>query len=153
MLTALQQTQVPRLLDGRSAPAYWGETIRATRGGHLPGAELVPANELRSGLKAGKRRLAANSPIIAYAHDPYSGLAYLTLLRAGLGLDARLYVNGWREWAGDGRLPAEATTYPQTTTNTPQSAAGRARWLQSLLIGAAVLVAALTGFMYGRRTT
>lgn len=149
----LQQELPPRLLDGRSPPAYWGETIRARRGGHLPGAELAPEYELRNALNAGRRELSAKSSVIAYAHDAYSGLSYLTLLRAGLGVDARLYVRGWREWAEDGRLPMEAVTYPVPEHNVTQPDAKSVYWLQSLLVGAALLAAALTGFIFGRRTT
>jgi thiosulfate/3-mercaptopyruvate sulfurtransferase len=149
---ALLQDRPPRVLDGRSSPAYWGEIIRGRRGGHLPGAELASGQELRSALRAGRRELAATGSVIAYAHDAYSGLAYLTLLRAGMGVDARLYVRGWREWADDARLPVEAATYPEQTGSSSQAVARQRPWLQSLLVGTAVLAAAATGFMFGRRT-
>lgn len=153
LVDQLHRSDTPRILDGRPSPAYWGETVRARRGGHLPGAELAPAGDLRSALAAGRRELQAGATVIAYAHDPYSGLAYLTLLRAGLGVDARLYTNGWREWAEDGRLPIEAATYADRTRPAVQPASERRIGLQLLIILLAVLCAAGFGFIFGRRTS
>lgn len=105
----------PQLLDGRSAAEYWGETARAPRTGHLPGAVSLPALQLRAALGApmdNKPVLPDGHPV-AYAHDAYEGLAYLTLLIAGHNVPARLYAGGWAEWAADGALPADAAAYPE----------------------------------------
>ena len=99
----------PMLLDGRTEGEYWGETVRAARGGHLPGAVSLPALQLRA---AQKPVLPEGSPV-AYAHDAYEGLAYLTLLVAGHKVPAKLYAEGWAEWAADGALPADAAGYPE----------------------------------------
>jgi len=157
------KARVARLLDGRSLEEYWGERIRARRGGHLPGAEPAPAADLRAALGRGEAVLSAEMPVIAYAHDPLTGLAYFTLLRAGLGVDASVYLGGWREWADDGRLPADAVTYAQydapsqrAPERTPPQEAPRspsAAWPQSLLTLAAVVTAGSFGFLLGRRTT
>lgn len=152
LLAQLGNADTPRILDGRPAAAYWGETIRARRGGHLPGAEPAPAGELRRALAEGRRELQTGGPVIAYAHDPYAGLAYLTLLRAGLGVDARLYMGGWREWAEDGGLPVEAATYAEQTRPAIRPVTARPLGLQLLIILLAVLAAAGFGFMFGRRT-
>lgn len=174
---ALAQGRVDRLLDGRASDEYWGERIRARRGGHIPGAQSAPAVELRAALADGEAGLAAATPVVAYAQDPLAGLAYLTLLRAGLRLDATLYVGGWREWADHGRLPVDAVSYapvdlltqtvsnpiapnenardkndqndnvPGRTTVLPTSALAR-----SLLTLAAIVAAGGFGYLLGRRT-
>lgn len=101
----------PVLLDGRGPDAYWGVRIDAARGGHIPGARLFP---MRLAAGAGGRPGGAPSiyrDAIAYARDPLTGIAYFTLLRAGLGIPVRVYPGGWREWAAHGDLPADAETY------------------------------------------
>lgn len=103
----------PWLLDGRPEAEFWGERVRAARGGHLPGAESLPAAELRAALGAGRPpAFGSDMAPIAYAQDAVDGIAYFTLLRAGAGLAARVYAGGWAEWAADGGLPADAATYP-----------------------------------------
>jgi thiosulfate/3-mercaptopyruvate sulfurtransferase len=99
----------PTLLDGRTQEEYWGETVRAARGGHLQGAVSLPALQLRG---AQNPVLPDGSPVV-YAHDAYEGLAYLTLLVAGHKVPARLYAEGWAEWAADGSLPADAASHPE----------------------------------------
>lgn len=105
------------LLDGRSEREYWGEKARAARGGHLPGAISVPASGLRATREpeAAKPLLpdASGRSLVAYGHDAFEGFAYLTLLRAGHGVPARLYAEGWAEWAADGALPADSVSYPE----------------------------------------
>lgn len=109
----------PQLLDGRSDTEYWGEDgelrARAARSGHLPGAVSLPALQLRASLGEAteKAPVLPDGPAVAYAHDAYEGMAYLTLLRAGFGVPARLYAEGWAEWAADGSLPADAVGYPE----------------------------------------
>jgi thiosulfate/3-mercaptopyruvate sulfurtransferase len=141
----------PRLLDGRPVDEYWGERLRARRGGHLPGAELAPAAELRAALARGEKPLAAAGEVVAYGHEPLTGLAYLTLLRAGYGIDARLYPGGWREWADDGRLPADAVAYREPEPVETSGAPGAGPWAQALLTLGAALAAALFGYLLGRR--
>lgn len=102
----------PPLLDGRSEEEYWGGRARAVRGGHLPGAQNLPAAHLRAAPGATPPLLPAGTPV-AYGHDPLDGIAYFALLRAGHGVEARLYAEGWAEWAADGSLPADAVTYPE----------------------------------------
>ncbi len=105
----------PTLLDGRADGEYWGETARVPRTGHLPGAISLPAVQLRAALDAGSERrpVLPQGPVVAYAHDAVEGLAYLALLTAGHGVAARVYPEGWAEWAADGALPADAVGYPE----------------------------------------
>ncbi len=104
----------PMLLDGRTEAEYWGEVARSTRSGHLPGAASLPGLVLRAGLVTpGPRPLLPEGEPVAYGHDAYEGLAYLTLLTAGYGVPARLYLAGWAEWAADGALPVDAAGYPE----------------------------------------
>lgn len=160
---AISEGRGLRLLDGRSLDEYWGERIRARRGGHLPGAEPAPAAELRGAMARSEAGpVAGGMPVVAYAHDPLTGLAYLTLLRAGFGLDAAVYLGGWREWADDGRLPADSVSYAQidaaarrvsdhgpTKERPSEPMSG---WSQSLLTLAAILTAGGFGYLLGRRT-
>lgn len=106
---------MPVLLDGRTDGEYWGERARVARSGHLPGAISLPAQQLRVALgEAAKRRpVLPQGNAVAYAHDAFEGMAYLTLLYAGYGVPVRLYAEGWSEWAADGSLPADAVAYPE----------------------------------------
>ena len=115
----------PTLLDGRADGEYWGETARAPRTGHLPGAISLPAVQLRAALEAGRERrpVLPQGPVVAYAHDAFEGLAYLSLLAAGHGVAARIYPEGWAEWAADGALPADAAGYPERGTTAASSQA------------------------------
>jgi thiosulfate/3-mercaptopyruvate sulfurtransferase len=148
-----------RLLDGRTQDEYWGARIRAARGGHLPGAEPLPAAGLRLALDRGEAGPIVDVPVIAYGHDPLTGLAFFALLRAGFGLDATLYPGGWREWAADGALPADAVTYPAIDAKAaagrqPASVSGPVEgsvWIQSLLTVMAVVTAGGFGYLLGRR--
>ncbi|GAB4165401.1 MAG: hypothetical protein OHK0026_03470 [Rhodocyclaceae bacterium] len=145
---------LPAALDGRSAAEYWGETVRAARGGHLPGAVSLPDASLR----AAADRAAVVLPegeALAYGHDPYEGIAYFTLLRAGSGVAARVYAEGWAEWAADGALPADAASYPErvlrepaATPLRPEDAAPRGALIATLALLAAALGA---GVWIGRR--
>ena len=99
----------PLLLDGRTDREYWGETVRAQRGGHLPGAVSLPEAPLR----AAPPPVLPQGEAVAYAHDPFEGFAYFTRLRAGHGVAAKIYAEGWAEWAADARLPADAVSHPE----------------------------------------
>lgn len=110
----------PMLLDGRAETEYWGETVRSTRSGHLPGAVSLPGVALRATLATPTTRpVLPERELVAYAHDAYEGLAYLTLLTAGYGVPARLYLAGWSEWASYGALPIDAGAYPERASARP----------------------------------
>ena len=146
------QRPLPPLLDGRSDKEYWGEATRAARSGHLPGAISLPALQLRAALGAEteNKPVLPEGPAVAYAHDAYEGLAYLTLLIAGHGVPARLYAEGWAEWAADGSLPADAVGYPERA----QAGQSKSQPLQdgALRMGAIITAAvalALAAFAVG----
>ena len=150
------QRPLPPLLDGRSDKEYWGEggelDARAARSGHLPGAISLPALQLRAALAAAaeKAPVLPDGKAVAYAHDAYEGLAYLSLLIAGHGVPARLYAEGWAEWAADGSLPADAVGYPErATTVSVQSQSPRDGALSPTTIMGAALMFALAAFAFG----
>lgn len=139
------------LLDGRNELEYWGETARGARGGHLPGATLLPAATLAA---AGSQPAVGGKGAIAYAHDAYEGLAYFTRLGAGQGLDARIYLGGWAEWAADGSLAIDAATYPeripQATDAVPPAPTSGTRPTVLALVAVAVLAAFAGGWFLSR---
>ncbi len=143
----------PMLLDGRSEAEYWGEVARSTRSGHLPGAVSLPGMALRAALNAPATRpvLPEGEPV-AYGHDAYEGLAYLTLLAAGYGVPARLYLAGWSEWAADGALPVDAAAYPERSAARPTEAAPAVKW-DGMMMGilAMVLAAFAAGWLLKRK--
>lgn len=143
---------LPMLLDGRTEAEYWGGTARAARSGHLPGAISLPAPQLRTALGAstGHKPVLPEGRPVAYAHDAFEGMAYLTLLVAGHGVPARLYAEGWAEWAADGSLPADAVAYPERNEirSAGKQAASVSPPLRETHIAAA-LALALTAFIGG----
>jgi thiosulfate/3-mercaptopyruvate sulfurtransferase len=109
--TFIKSNPLPELLDGRSEKEYWGENIRTFRGGHLPGAQLLPASELRALLKIDPQRFPDFSSPIVYAHNTLESVAYFSLLRAGFGIEARVFLTGWADWAMDPSLSVDSLSY------------------------------------------
>ncbi len=110
----------PVVLDGRGEKAYWGETVNAARGGHIAGADHLPAARLRADVASGKALGPQTEGAIVYARNAVDGIAYMTLITAGTGTRARVYPGGWDEWAADGGLPADAVSFPLPPVSTPQ---------------------------------
>ena len=108
----LKSNKLPDLLDGRSEKEYWGENIRTIRGGHLPGAQLLPATKLRSLLKIDKQSIPEFSVPIVYAHNTLESVAYFSLLRAGFGIESIVFLTGWADWAMESSLSVDSLTYP-----------------------------------------
>ena len=108
----LKSNKLPDLLDGRSEKEYWGENIRTFRGGHLPGAQLLPAAELRALLKKDTQSIPDFSAPIVYAHNALESVAYFSLLRAGFGIEARVFLTGWADWAMEPSLSVDSLSYP-----------------------------------------
>ena len=108
----LKSNKLPDLLDGRSEKEYWGENIRTSRGGHLPGAQLLPATELRALLKKDPQSVPDFSVPIVYAHNTLESVAYFSLLRAGFGIEARVLLTGWADWAMEPSLSVDSLSYP-----------------------------------------
>ncbi|AOU97648.1 hypothetical protein BI364_06470 [Acidihalobacter yilgarnensis] len=136
----LSQPNPPLLVDGRGLDAYRGMRIDAYRGGHIPGAQSLPADSL-SEHPPTRPSADALEGAIAYAADPMRGIAYFAALRAGLGARVRIYPGGWRAWAAHTALPVADETYatrPAIGHTTDHPAAPAWRWfLVALLAGLA----------------
>lgn len=117
----LHSKDLPILLDGRAEKAYWGREIRAARGGHLPGAEHLPASELRADVQRGDAAAVIENSIV-YGRSAVDGIAYMTLIIAGSGTQVRVFPGGWAKWAANGALPADAETFSRRLRK-PASAA------------------------------
>lgn len=141
----------PPILDGRSEAEYWGKLVRASRGGHLPGADNLPSLRLRTDIRQGKKSGPSSGPVVVYAHGPFDGMAYLTQVRAGLGLDARVYPGGWSEWAAYGMLPADAATYPIAEDGKEESTPFWKPFVPIIVIGLLMWVAGMAGYFIGRK--
>ncbi|MEO6212598.1 MAG: sulfurtransferase [Vicinamibacterales bacterium] len=106
------------ILDTRSDGEYSGATVRARRGGAVPGAvhiewtrNLTPAGEFKSA--ADLRRMyedAGVTPdreVITYCQGGYRAAhAYLALRLLGYPR-VRTYVGSWKEWGDREELPVE----------------------------------------------
>lgn len=153
---AIEHGDSPVLIDGRSEEEYWGALVLGTRGGHIAGAQQLPATSLRAGMAPSATPMLRNA--IAYAHDAVDGFAYFALLHSA-GLHARIYPAGWAEWSTRSDWPADAETYPQVqrTESLHQrssDAGGLPDWRVWLvpLLGGVLVGAMLTaiGFALGR---
>ena len=111
-----KEENLPDLLDGRSENEYWGENIRTFRGGHLPGAQHLPPSRLRSLLENDSEEILNFGSPIVYAHNTIESVAYFSLLRAGFGIKARVFLAGWVDWAMHPSLPVDSLTYPDKKT-------------------------------------
>ncbi len=159
----LRGADPPVLLDGRSEKEYWGIDIRAPRGGHIPGARRLPAATLRAELAQGHAQVPPLHDPVAYANGPFSSVAYFTLLRAGTGLRARVYIDGWQAWAADGALAVDSATYPTPGVSpashpamhpspSPPAGVSTLGWVAvGLLATLAALILVGVGFLWGRR--
>ncbi|MES2364880.1 MAG: rhodanese-like domain-containing protein [Pseudomonadota bacterium] len=153
---ALATAQPPSILDGRSEDEYWGERIRAMRGGHLPGAQSLPVLKARSQIAKADLQLPLRSGAVVYANDPFESIAYFTLLRAGADADIRVFTDGWVDWANHPSLPMDSVTYPDPLVIgklVQQPAARMSQDQIALLLGGFLMLVTLSaGFFYlGKR--
>jgi thiosulfate/3-mercaptopyruvate sulfurtransferase len=103
------------LLDARTREEFAGKTLRGQkRGGHLPGARLVPAPRLRTPdgayVSADELlRLAGplpkEAPIVTYCTGGVRSALLAFLLEARLGVVAANYDGSLWEWGEDESLP------------------------------------------------
>ncbi len=158
LLQAIRSATPPVLLDGRSESEYWGQDVRATRGGHIPGAQHVriawPSSKA-NGRSAVSDTHTGGRPIV-YGHGPRDSIAFLARLVAA-GQDALAYTEGWSGWASDGALPADSVTYPDLgrPARPEQTAVSHSPIESRLVIAGAVLSSLgflVGGFLLGRRT-
>ena len=108
------------LLDTRSPQEYRGETVRAARGGHIPGAvnfdwtlaiDLINNGRLRSDseLIASFNELGVtmDKEIIPYCQTHHrSSHTYLALKHLGFS-NVRAYAGSWSEWGNNQNAPIE----------------------------------------------
>ncbi|MBB4302760.1 3-mercaptopyruvate sulfurtransferase SseA [Rhodobium orientis] len=96
------------LLDGRPAEDFWGERTTGERAGHLPGAQSLPARALR-----GATPIVAADGVepVLYGRGAVDGLAYYTAVVAGRSRPAKVYLEGFADWAAAG-LPLDAESHP-----------------------------------------
>lgn len=156
LVELLRSGNAPVLLDGRSESEYWGQEVRASRGGHLPGAQHLPATSVLPGRNGPSLiHLDAGEYAITYAHDSYESIVFLARLIA-TGVQAKVLFEGWAGWASDGSLPADSVTYAdqkasgQPAIMTPQTAQKiRLPFLALVILAGIALIAA--GFFAGRK--
>jgi len=108
------------LLDARTPAEFGGGTLAGQRrGGHLPGARLVPASALRTsaGSYVSAEELARltgpfapGAPIVTYCTGGVRSALLAVLLEARLGAVAANYDGSLWEWGGDDELPLETGT-------------------------------------------
>ena len=106
------------ILDARSDGEYQGTTVRAARGGAVPGAVHVewthnlasdgtfkPASELRAMYE--RAGVTADREVITYCQGGYRAAhAYLALRLIGYPA-VRNYLGSWKEWGDRSDLPIE----------------------------------------------
>lgn len=97
---AIAANQPLTIIDMRSEAEYWGQKLRAARGGHIPGAILHSPGDVP----------AKGSRAIIYGHDTVDGLVALARL-VSQGGSVRVLMDGWAGWAADGALPVDALTF------------------------------------------
>lgn len=159
LLQTIRSATPPILLDGRSESEYWGQRVRASRGGHIPGAQHIEIAQLTT--RANSRSAASDTDIderpIVYGHGPRDSIAFLARLVAA-GQDARVYMEGWSGWASEGALPADSVTYPdlgRLAQSNPPTVSSPPIGAHFVVAGAVLssLGFLVGGFLLGRRTS
>ena len=111
------------LVDTRTDGEYTGETVRAKRGGAIPGAthiewtrnltpegEFKPAGELRAMYE--RAGVTPDREVITYCQGGYRAAhSYLALRLLGYPR-VRSYVGSWKEWGDREDLPIETPSTP-----------------------------------------
>jgi len=111
LVQALSEHRQLVIFDGRSENEYWGKEVRTTRGGHLPGAQLLPLSLYQSAIeKRSPVQVMPGTQVVVYGHDSYESLVALARLVAS-GIKAQALLDGWAGWAADGSLPVDSATY------------------------------------------
>jgi len=106
------------ILDTRTDGEYLGTTVRASRGGAVPGAvhiewtrNLAPAGDFKPSAELAQMYAAAgvtpDREVITYCHGGYRAAQTYVALRL-LGYPrVRMYLGSWKEWADRPALPVD----------------------------------------------
>ena len=104
------------VVDARTPAEYSGETVRAARAGHIPGAVNINwAGNLRADGTfkdaGGLARLYGGLPdgreVVAYCQGAYRAASTFVALRLLGRRGVRVYLGSWGEWGNMPELPAE----------------------------------------------
>ncbi len=99
------------IFDARSENEYWGRELRTMRGGHIPGAQLLPLSLHQFAVK--KRpsvQVMPGAQVVVYGRDSYESLVAMARLVAS-GIKVQALLDGWAGWAVDGSQPVDGATY------------------------------------------
>jgi thiosulfate/3-mercaptopyruvate sulfurtransferase len=111
------------ILDTRTDDEYCGTTVRAKRGGAVPGAVHIewtrnlgpdgafrPAKELREMYEAAG--VTPDREVLTYCHGGYRAAHAYLALRLLDYPRVRMYVGSWKEWGDRDDLPIETPDAP-----------------------------------------
>ena len=107
-----------QIIDTRSSKEYTGEDVRATRGGHIPGAVNInwisnlKSDDLKTFAPEKKlaeiydsRKISKNKIVVTHCQTGVRGThTYFVLKLLGYP-KARVYDGSWAEWGNDGEAP------------------------------------------------
>ena len=154
LAAAIADNRDINVLDARSENEYWGKTLRTVRGGHIPGATLLPNNLLQAAIdNSAPVQLPSARDQIVYGHNTYDGLVALARLAAS-GVEAKVLYEGWVGWALDGSLPAGAVVYAdldKSRTNQDEAVTPDTSGNSRLLVVGIVLAVAAFAAGYAAR--
>jgi len=152
------------ILDGRSDAEYWGQVVKAHRGGHIPGADSSSYTHWidspgSNGNGTPSDVISTEQTIVVYAADTYSGISYYTRAIAA-GLTAHVYLDGWVRWAAHADLTVDAASYSSeniSRSGTKQSKSDMSlrqhlsqNTLSWILWGLSVAIAFISGYIISR---